>query len=288
MNERILSCDALDELLPDYLDGTLAAESRARAERHVGSCVRCTGLVRDLMAIRREAGSLPELEPSRELWAGIAERIEAPVIELAPAAVPRPRRWSAAWMAAAAAGLVLATALTTYSVTMRLRHDDARRVALVGVGGAPSAAASTDRSEPPALPAPSSRVRTSEEEEVERAEPATTAAVAGSRGAAVRPPSPVAASVTGASLVGRSDAELTYDREIEQLRTIVAVRRGLLDTATVAVLERNLAIIDSAIAQSRTALERDPGSAFLSQQLTQVLGKKLELLRTVARLPVRS
>jgi hypothetical protein len=82
-----------------------------------------------------------------------------------------------------------------------------------------------------------------------------------------------------------SPAQVTYDREIERLRTIVDERRTQLDTATIAVIEKNLKVIDQAIAQSRAALAKDPASWFLNDQLNRALDKKVELLRTVALLP---
>ena len=83
-------------------------------------------------------------------------------------------------------------------------------------------------------------------------------------------------------------AEQLYDQEIAHLQTIVRDRSSLLDTATIAVIQRNLGIIDSAIAQSRAALAADPASRFLNDQLNSVLGLKVELLRTVALLPART
>jgi hypothetical protein len=82
--------------------------------------------------------------------------------------------------------------------------------------------------------------------------------------------------------------EQLYDQEIAHLQTIVRDRRSVLDTATIAVIQRNLGIIDSAIAQSRAALAADPGSRFLNDQLNSVLDQKVELLRTVALLPART
>jgi hypothetical protein len=55
-----------------------------------------------------------------------------------------------------------------------------------------------------------------------------------------------------------------------------------------AVIERNLSVIDSAITESRTALRKDPNSAFLADQLDHALDTKLTLLRTVALLPART
>jgi hypothetical protein len=85
-----------------------------------------------------------------------------------------------------------------------------------------------------------------------------------------------------------SATEPVYDREIAKLRTIVKSRRSQLDPATIAVLEQSIAVIDSAIAQSRSALTKDPASGFLANQLNHSLEKKVELLRTAAMLPART
>jgi hypothetical protein len=76
-----------------------------------------------------------------------------------------------------------------------------------------------------------------------------------------------------------------YGREIDMLQRIVSQRRTQLDSSTVAIIERNLKIIDAAIEQSRAALAGDPASRMLDQQLTHALDKKVELLRTAAMLP---
>jgi hypothetical protein len=76
-----------------------------------------------------------------------------------------------------------------------------------------------------------------------------------------------------------------YGREIDMLQRIVSQRRTQLDSSTVAIIERNLKIIDAAIEQSRAALANDPASRMLDQQLTHALDKKVELLRTAAMLP---
>jgi hypothetical protein len=83
-------------------------------------------------------------------------------------------------------------------------------------------------------------------------------------------------------------ASVTYEREIDGLRTIVRDRRSQLDPKTLAVIEKNLSVIDSAIAESRAALLKDSTSAFLVDQLDQALDTKLTLLRTVALLPART
>lgn len=76
------------------------------------------------------------------------------------------------------------------------------------------------------------------------------------------------------------------DREIAALQTIVAERSAELDPRTVAVLEANLKLIDTAIDESRAALESDPASRYLSAQFTRAYTSKLTLLRDAATLPI--
>jgi len=83
-------------------------------------------------------------------------------------------------------------------------------------------------------------------------------------------------------------SEYIYDSQITSLHQILEQRRSRLDPKTVAVIEHNLAVIDTAIAQSKQALKQDPANAFLADQLDRDLNTKLELLRTVALLPSRT
>ncbi len=50
------------------------------------------------------------------------------------------------------------------------------------------------------------------------------------------------------------------------------------------VLARNLALVDDAIAESRSAVETDPGAAIARERLQAGLARKLTLLRTMAAL----
>ncbi|HEX7938027.1 MAG TPA: hypothetical protein VF483_03485, partial [Gemmatimonadaceae bacterium] len=79
-----------------------------------------------------------------------------------------------------------------------------------------------------------------------------------------------------------------YDREIARLRTLVDQRRNQMDPVTVAVIEKNLTVIDAAIADSKKAIARDPASRFLIESLNASLESKVELLRIAAALPNRS
>lgn len=98
-------------------------------------------------------------------------------------------------------------------------------------------------------------------------------------------PDAVGAELTAANLTAVSGSVTQMDREIAALQSIVRERRGDLDPATLAVLERNLAVIDTAVAEARAALEADPNSTFIAQQFARAYTSKLTLLRGAAQLP---
>ncbi|HEV2749343.1 MAG TPA: zf-HC2 domain-containing protein [Gemmatimonadales bacterium] len=71
---------------------------------------------------------------------------------------------------------------------------------------------------------------------------------------------------------------------VAALEETLARNRSRLDTGTVRVIEKNLAIIDRAIRDARSALAADPANAYLNQHLAQETRRKLELLRQAATL----
>ena len=81
-------------------------------------------------------------------------------------------------------------------------------------------------------------------------------------------------------------ADRRYETTVAELQgALVEGRRtGRLDSTTVRILERNLATIDTAIAQARRALAADPGSAYLNHHLADTMRRKLELLRQATAL----
>ncbi len=76
-----------------------------------------------------------------------------------------------------------------------------------------------------------------------------------------------------------------YTEEIDDLQEAIAERRSRLDPATIAVIERNLRVIDAAIEESRRALAKDPNSELLAALLSEALASKVRLLRQAALLP---
>jgi len=82
---------------------------------------------------------------------------------------------------------------------------------------------------------------------------------------------------------GWAGVQADFDRATRELGLIFAAERERLRPETVALLERNLAIIDAAIAESRAALARDPASVELRGLFAAAARQKVELLRWAAR-----
>ena len=267
---RTMTCARFDDRLGDFLEGELSTAERSAVEAHAGTCARCGSLLADVRGIVRGAAALPQLTPSRDLWEGIAARIEAPVVGLdarqAPVVVRRGLSWRGA--AAAAAVLVAVTALATWQLAV----DDAGPAA-------PAERVATTETAPSVDSAPVP---------VSSDTGAPSLAAAPERDAPTRlTPEPRSAAPGAATAVRNAttpNATSVYDREIASLRRMLETRRDELDTATVRVLEENLSIIDRAIEQSRQALVRDPNSTFLADHLNDALGRKVELLRTATLL----
>jgi hypothetical protein len=263
-DERLMTCEQLDERLSDWLENDVDLATRTMLERHMAACARCTALVADLALVRREAASLPELAPSRDLWPEIEARIQAPVISLEQSRVAHSashrgavhRAW---WLGAAAAGLVAVTAGVTHYMTIQTTQNDPV------VAATPAVVRTPDSAAPAVIPASPAPLASETEERAPQREERRLASA----------PAPNA-------------AQSEYARDVAQLRAIVSQRRSEFDSTTIAVLEKNLELIDRAIAESRAALEADAASEFLADQLARAMTKKVAILRTVALLPVRS
>jgi hypothetical protein len=214
------------------------------------------------------------------LWAGIADRIETPVISLGSEPVWVGRR-SPAWLIGAiAAGLVFATAGITSVLTRRSVEREFAATTRPATGQV-AAVVATPSAQPAArdsaIVAPT----------IKRSS-ARVASAPRSNAVAPRERQEVQAPAATTQLVSRSAADVAYNREIVRLREVLQQRRRQLDPETVLVIEQSLRVIDEAIAQSRAALAKDPASAFLRDRLDNSLGKKVELLRTAALLPART
>ena len=280
MSNPTLTCEQFAETLADFLERDVAEATRAAMEAHALGCAECGPLLADLRRLRVDAANLPELAPSRDLWTGIAARIETPVVALpsrttSTAGAPIRRRITrGAWFGLVAAGLVAITATVTHRLT---------RQSLTSA--APTAVAIAPRDTNVVAPTiDSGRGTRVPEQPGATAEPATSTGTA--TPTAIEPHA--ATRYASNPVESKPTAEQTYGAEIAGLLVIYDKKRSQLDTTTVAVLRKNLKIIDDAIAQCRLALRKDPASRFLMQSLNDALDTKVQLLRTATMLPSRT
>ncbi len=182
----------------------------------------------------------------------------------------REKRWGPGLMGLAAAALVLVTAGTTSLLTVQWLGR--ARTPNVASGTGARRALSSETPAEPGIRAPSVT------REQQASDASTPTPPPGQLGSAVT----VAA--TSAPQVTRSPEEVVYDKEIKTLQRIVRRQSAELDASTVAVIEKNLRTLDSAIAQIRAALQKDPGSPLLDGQVSRALEMKVELLRRAAML----
>lgn len=270
MSNPTLTCTEFADTLADFLERDVAESTRAAMEAHALGCAECGPLLADLRRLRIDAANMPELAPSRDLWPSIAARIETPVVDLGARGgvrngqpvrrrVPR-----GVWLGLAAAGLIAVTATVTRQLTRQ---------------SLPNGGAST-----PVVPPVATTARLGSDSVANPAQRPDSARhetpTVGNRAQGVTQP----ASNASAKL----SAEETYGGEIARLLVIFKQKEPQLDTATVAVVAKNLKIIDDAIAQCRLALRKDPASRFLMQSLNDALDTKVQLLRTAATLPSRT
>jgi anti-sigma factor RsiW len=94
-----------------------------------------------------------------------------------------------------------------------------------------------------------------------------------------RAPVPVANGQSVARLI-----EAQYAPRAEALSTLLERERASLDPATVATIERNLAVIDRAIAESREALARDPSDPDLRALYRTSQAQRVALLEQASRI----
>jgi hypothetical protein len=237
--------------LSDYLDGELPGDEREAVESHLAGCADCGNVLEELRRVIARARSIQPRPPHQDLWAGIAERIEArpttdKITPLHAAGVQRPLRMPARrisftlpQLAAAAVLLMALSGGVVWSIV-------SRSVAL------PSAEIS--------------RSTDARSAEAERSGERSDGAQADVQMAAI----------------GFADQQ--YDAAVADLEKAVHKGRGRLDASTIAIVEHNLQIIDQAIAQARQALGADPANSYLSSHLVEARRRKLDLLRRTAAL----
>lgn len=100
------------------------------------------------------------------------------------------------------------------------------------------------------------------------------------------PGEPSARAIPAAASPGTdlNEAEADYDRATNALLATLQDHRDHLAPETIQSVERNLAVIDEALAEVRAALDKDPGNAELTRMLAATHRKKVDVLRRVVKL----
>lgn len=262
--------------LDEYIDGDLSAQEREQVEQHLALCGECTAEVAEIRALLAHARELPrEAAPSRDLWPEILARIDTAPAQVRPtarihdlAARRRPGvRWTAVGRAAAVVTLVaVSSGVTAYLVRtpsdpgiVALRPATAEPTPSGDISPSPATVASTE-------PGPVSRATPPSRQDPVRlasrtADPGISSFEAGTGG---------------------------FDGAVEQLNAVFERDRDRLSPETVKVIEQNLAVIDTAIAESRAALANDPTNPELPLLLSGVYRQKVELLQSAVQLQARS
>lgn len=251
-----IDCAACEALVQDFMEGTIDWRDRERMDAHRLDCEACDSLVTDLVDIQREAGNLLhyDLSPSHDLWEGIEKRIDAASVVEFPR-TPLPGEVSAITPAPVTVVTVSRepSAVSRRSVVWRMAA--AASLLIAATAGITWSVANRNAVPLDVAPESASTPRVQE-------------------------------GISEARAVSRSSMQAAYDKEIADLRKIVDENKAELDSATAAVLERNLKVIDDAIAECKAALTASPGSAFLLDRLNEAYSTKLRTLRAVAVAPV--
>lgn len=98
-------------------------------------------------------------------------------------------------------------------------------------------------------------------------------------------PSPTPSSITSTPMTASAAfTDPRYDATVAELQRILEQERARLDPNTIKVLEKNLKIIDRAVADARRAVDADPSSQYLREHLASMMEQKMELLRQATQL----
>jgi hypothetical protein len=85
-----------------------------------------------------------------------------------------------------------------------------------------------------------------------------------------------------------ASTEQQYTRSVDELRRALDERRDSLSATTLATVERSLRVADSAIAEARDALRRDPANRVLAEIFASNYERKIDLLRRATELAPRT
>ncbi len=242
MKHAPLTSDPWTDRLSEYLDGTLDARTRAGVVAHLPGCAECSAALEELRLVKARATALEDRPPAADLWPAIARRLDEKPMGVGARI--------AGWFGGARIALTVPQFAAAAALLMVMSGGAAWFLAQRPA--APIAARTGDVFRF-ATPAPG------------------THGVNGGNGA------------NGTNGALNAGYDLTrYDATIADLESVLRTHRAVLDTSTVRVIEQNLAVIDRAIADARSALAADPASIYLNNHLAAQLQAKVQLLQRAA------
>src|SRR5262245_41646673 len=71
-----MTTDAFTRRLSEYLAGDLSPEERRQVSEHLTTCQACRTTLEELRNVISEVATLSDSGPARDLWTGIAARIQ--------------------------------------------------------------------------------------------------------------------------------------------------------------------------------------------------------------------
>ena len=285
------------ERLSDLADGALAGAAREAVERHLAACAACRADADALRRVLAAAGAAPRaVEPPPEVWAGVRARVAT--ARAARAAHVRRTWWRRPATLGAAAGLLAAASLTLL-VLRDLppaapdgspRSMDPERAAIIAFAEKTLA----DPAYRPTHHEPHPEILGSERLA------AIVYVVLGRRGdtgewrVTRRPDAPEGQWVACDPYRACVEVVLpaarharTADGAARELTSDLAVAAGGPDSLPLAArasLDRNLKIVESAIAEARAALASDPGNVAVADALGAAQERRVELLLQATRI----
>ena len=236
--------DKFTDLLSDHLDGELDAVQSTALEAHLESCADCRSTLEELRRVKDAARTLVGPSAPNDLWAGIASQIGTTGASSALGASPD---------AGPGATILEFPRRRGEGFAPLSRFAVAAGIALLLV-----AAGAVYLARP---------------------------ALFGHRDAiATHEVSPAPATRSGAEVQQASFDPVQVESEISQLKRALEAGRGKLDPKTVTVLETNLAIIQKATEDAKSALAKDPANRDLQDYFATSVQRKLDFMKRTAKM----
>ncbi len=237
-----------EDAIHAYVDGSLGAAERTEIDRHVVSCASCRQLLEDLREILRATRALEPREPPVRVW----QRLERAIT------LERDHAGPVARGSASGARGFQPSGGDSADDDARLKGSRSAMLAWLAAAAAVVLATVVGL-----------RFMPSGRESVRTGAPATTTVAAGDRVESVE--------------TELRQAEAHYEKAIKGLEQIASAEQNALDPRTAATLQKNLAVIDQAITESRAAVRSEPANGPAQQSLLENFKSKIALLQdTVA------